>query len=348
MRVSIKHGTEIFEERECRIAALPDGRNAAIWRGLAYALIDGAIDVSAEGVAPALCGPVEFAPQAAGYALRETVGGAYVLLSGSVMRAKKSAADLTRAGLSVARSGRYVGEPLPGLEPDWFIRIAAVPGDDLGARVADALGAPVERFQDGDLRERLLAAELEKALEKAAAAKEELARLESAESELQILRDTVSLTRDLAEADRQRREAAELQAVETQRRVDQLLAERALRAEPSTNRSGRRIADEIDDVLSTLLPRIRLIRDTRDVVATEFFSRKGFYRALGELDRSTQGIPSEWKAVKGAAPWIERHVSNGQDNTGRAYARFDRSDRRWDVLISDKNDQPKDVLIAPL
>jgi hypothetical protein len=343
MLVSINHGTDHVEDRKCRIVGLPDGRSAAIWRGLAYPIVDGAIDVGAEGVPPSLCRPPALVSQTTGYGFRETIGGAYVLLSGSVTRVEKCAADLARAGLSVVRSGRYIGEPLPDLQPDWFIRLAADSGGDLSAKVADVLGAPAERIEDTGLRERLLAAELERALESAAAAKNELARIRSVDGELERLRDSVSMSRDLAEAERQRREAAETLATETQRRVDELLSERVLRPQSTTNRSARRIADEIDDVLSALLPRVRLLRDTLDVVATEFLSRQGFYRALGELDRSTQGAPSAWKAVMGASPWIERHVSNGQDNTGRAYARLDRSDRRWEVLISHKGDQPKDI-----
>jgi hypothetical protein len=91
------------------------------------------------------------------------------------------------------------------------------------------------------------------------------------------------------------------------------------------------------------LPRTRPPRDTLDVAATEFLSRRGFYRALDERDRSTRGMPSAGKIVMGAPGRIERHVSQGQDDTGRPYARLDRADRKWDVLVSHKGEQSRDI-----
>jgi len=38
MMISIYIGTQIFETRECTLVRLPDGRDGAIWRGLAYPL----------------------------------------------------------------------------------------------------------------------------------------------------------------------------------------------------------------------------------------------------------------------------------------------------------------------
>ena len=52
---------------------------------------------------------------------------------------------------------------------------------------------------------------------------------------------------------------------------------------------------------------------------------------------------SLWKSVQGAAGWSERHVSDGQANTGRLYALYVSETQRWDVRISDKAEQPRDV-----
>ena len=337
MKVKVKFGAETFEERECRPVRLPDGREGAVWRGQAFALVDGEIDAAGEGLAPSLCREAAADAGAPAYVVQAN----YVLLAGSVLDADSAALRLARAGVEVLRRGRYVGEPVPGFDADWFLRVEYEAGEALEARIALALGTPATPAPRGaDARERLIAVELERALERARAAKAEIERLKEEAGEIDRFRDDASRERDLAEVERQRREAAEFQAAEAEQRVRELLAGRP---QSAPTRAGRRTAEEIDDVLAALLPRIRLVRDTRDTVATEFESRQGFYRALGELERSTQGLPAEWKAVKGASAWIERHVSNGRDNNGRAYARLDKSDRCWNVLVSFKAQQPRDI-----
>ena len=47
--------------------------------------------------------------------------------------------------------------------------------------------------------------------------------------------------------------------------------------------------------------------------------------------------------MQGAAGWWERHVSDGQANTGRLYALYVGEAQLWDVLISDKAEQPRDM-----
>ncbi len=343
MRVTVNDGSEILDERECRVVTLPDGRPAALWRGLAYPVCNGVIDISGQGVPPAVCREVESAGSPSSYALRGTAGGLYVMLQGSVTDAELAAAKLKASGLSVARLGRYLGEGIPGFDADWFLRLTADPTKDVQEKIAAVLGASPTWRDERGLRERLLAAELERALERDAEAKAALSRLKTAQDEAAFQGEAAALNRVQAEAERQLREFAEAHASQAQRRVDELEAERAaLRGAPG-KRSDRAIADEFDVVLEALLPRIKLLRDTRDVVVFGYSSRQGVYQALSELDRSTREISSAWKSVQGVSPWIERHVSDGQDNTGRAYARLDRSDRRWEVLISYKVDQTKDI-----
>jgi hypothetical protein len=260
-----------------------------------------------------------------------------------VTEAELVAAKLKAFGLSVARLGRYLGEGVPGFDADWFLRLTADPTDDVQEKIATVLGSPPASRDDRGLRERLLAAELERALERDAEAKAVLAGFKTMQNEAALQDEAAALSRAEAEAERQLREVAEAHAEQTQRRVDELEAERsALRAAPA-RRSDRAIADEFDAVLEALLARIKLLRDSRDVAVFGYSSRQGVYQALSELDHSTREIPSAWKSVQGASPWIERHVSDGQDNTGRAYARLDRSDRRWEVLISHKAYQGQDI-----
>jgi len=47
--------------------------------------------------------------------------------------------------------------------------------------------------------------------------------------------------------------------------------------------------------------------------------------------------------LRSAERWWERHISTGQDDNDRAYARFDVSSRRWSILVGWKVDQVRDI-----
>jgi len=297
---------------------------------MAYAIEGGAIDAQSQAFAPEEC---QRPTRAQSYMTRATVGGIYVFLQGSVVDRDAAIRACERAGLTVARSGRYVGEPVSGLSPDWFLRLLVDPDETTLERLAVALGAPAAAPAQGDLRDRLLARALEQALSRLQAA-------EAAQGELRGWRDHAAESERQVEAEREFRQAAQREAAEAREAVAALEAESGARRALKTTRG---LADEIADALTVLLPRIRLIRDSLDVVATEFSSRLALYRALAEIDRGEQGLPAEWKSVKGASGWIERHVSTGESNAGRLYARLDKSDRRWNVLASFKLAQPRDI-----
>jgi hypothetical protein len=265
------------------------------------------------------------------------------MLRGSVTEAELASANLKNAGLQVARVGRYLGEEIAGFDADWFLRLTEDPTEEVQKKIAAALGALPEWRDERGLRERLLAGELERALARDAEAKAALSRLKAAQEQAALHGEAAAVSRATAEAERQLREAAEAQAWQAQRRVGELEAERAALRSTPENRGDRAIADEFDVVLEVLLPRVKLLRDSRDLVVFGYASRQGVYQALAEIDRSTREIPSAWKSVQGVSRWIERHVSDGQYNTGRVYARLDRSDRRWEVLISHKVEQNLDI-----
>ena len=107
--------------------------------------------------------------------------------------------------------------------------------------------------------------------------------------------------------------------------------------EPS--RTAARLQDEIAMFLETLRPDLRFLRDSVTVIAGEFADRRGLYRAVVELDFDSLG--RSWKKIHGAPGWWERHVSSGQDDLGRMYAR--RGGRCWDLLVSHKSQQTRDV-----
>src|SRR5689334_12894192 len=90
--------------------------------------------------------------------------------------------------------------------------------------------------------------------------------------------------------------------------------------------------NQTDPLLTTLRPDLHFLRDSLTVIAGEFGDRRAFYRAVLELNLNMVG--SSWKKLRGVANWLERHVSTGQDDSGRVYAH--RRTSGWDLLVSHK------------
>jgi hypothetical protein len=257
------------------------------------------------------------------------------------MVAEAAVAHLSRSGFEVLRNGRYFGEPTEQIYPDWYVLIATPAGfDDVTEKLAIALsqlGIQASRSlatRDQILMEELFSARSAVAFERAELAKArlELAELHDATSEIPKLRESL----DLAQVEIVRLSEEISQAHKSKTRP-------LLPAQPIDKRTGSRVGAEVLDILAVVFPRIKLIRNSIDVIVFEFSSRKGIYRCLQALQSSNQGIPVSWKVLKGIDGWIECHVSNGQDDAGRAYARVNRVDRSWDVLVSHKSDQLRDI-----
>ena len=151
---------------------------------------------------------------------------------------------------------------------------------------------------------------------------------------------------ELAEEQRLRHEA-EVAKATAEAALEAARAELELaRVAPAIPRQAPRAhacRTEIADALGSLLLNLNLLRDSLTVAASEYASRKALYRSLVELASVDGRLPPNWKAVQGASRWWERHVSDGQDNTGRLYAQFVPETRQWHVLISDKAEQPRDM-----
>src|ERR1700736_855097 len=133
MMISIFNDAQLFETRECVLVRLPDGREGAIWRGLAYPLElpDHRIEIASEAFPPGDCEHQDAGVRATqpNFAVIEGVEEAYVLLSGPSISCETAAGALKASGYNVLRTGRYLGDPVDGLEADWFIRIIK-PKDD--------------------------------------------------------------------------------------------------------------------------------------------------------------------------------------------------------------------------
>jgi hypothetical protein len=346
MMISIFNRGQLFETRECALIRLPDGREGAVWRGLAYpvGLPDGRIEMEGEAFPPGDCLHQDAsirAPQT-NFAVIEGVEEAYILISGPILSCETTAGALKASGYEVIRTGRYLGEPVGGLEADWFIRITKPMNqlESLSGLLTAVLAGPAagdhshESF--GEYRARLIAGELASARAREAALRAEVSRLKlelasdgQTQTELDELRTAIELERSL-------RQEADLAAFAAAQLANEVRVDRPV-APPG------KLKNEIEVVLETLLPGVRLMRDSLIVIAAEFSNRRALYRGLAELQIGNGGLPPMWKKLKGLDVWWERHMSDGQDDAGRVYARLEQSDRIWDVLISHKSEQTRDI-----
>jgi hypothetical protein len=292
---------------------------------------------------PSECGPSRVKSAArTNFAVIEGVDEAYVLLSGTVAVCEDAARRLKASGYEVIRTGRYLGDPVEEFEADWFVRIIRPTGlGDALAVALDEVFGESDAVEDnsktlGEYRAQLIATELASAKAREAALRVEIARLKltsTSASDTQVEIEELKLAIDL---EREARQQADLAAAEAQNLLDAALRDRPL------PRTGK-IRDEIDVVLATLIPEIRLMRDSLTVVAAEFSNRRALYRGLAELRTAGIRMPPNWKKLKGLEQWWERHMSDGQDDAGRIYVRFSIADRVWDVLISHKGEQTRDI-----
>lgn len=326
---------------------LPNGATGALWRGLVYPVGDhNDIDIAGEAVPPAAC-VAERArpPESLGFASIQGVDEVYLLLSGPIAVREAAAASLRAAGIAVLRAGRYLGDPVDGFAADWFVRFERPPGGEavdsvlsriLGAQRVAQQGEPEAA---SEIRQRLLQEELAAARLREAGLRSELASARAAAAQSNVIASEGELRSEIPREQQLRYEAEAARAA-AEAALETAQAE-SLRARQPARRT--RLQDEIAVVLEALLPNLALLKDSLTVVAVEYTSRKALYRALAELAHGDGRLPANWKAVQGATGWWERHVSDGQDNTGRLYASFASKDRRWDVLISDKGEQARDM-----
>jgi hypothetical protein len=320
MMISIFNSGQLFETRECALVRLPDGREGAIWRGLAYPLElpDQRIEMGSEAFPPGECLHRDvsiLAPQS-NFTVIEGVEEAYVLLSGPSLSCETAAGVLKASGYDVIRTGRYLGDPVDGLEADWFIRISK-PKDErepLSVLLSEVLAGQAmgvhshETF--GEYRARLIAGELASAKAREAVLRAEVARLklqlasgDQTQAEMDGLRAAIELERSL-------RQEADLAAFAAAQLTNEARVDRPV-APPG------KLKNEIEVVLETLLPGMRLMRDSLVVIAAEFLNRRALYRSLAELQIVNGRLPSTWKKLKGLEAWWERHISDGQDDAGR-------------------------------
>ncbi|CAO3444033.1 hypothetical protein [Azospirillum largimobile] len=343
--IDVYENEQLLETRTCRTTRLSGETLGVLWRGLAYPVFKGnRIDIAGSAFVPGTT-PADQSPrQLPGrFAIIEGADDAYLLIEGSVLDCEQAAARLAAAGVRVIRTGRYLGDPVDDLLADWFVRLEIGPAGSgsLTQRVGTILDEVLSPAGTGgsaaELRLRLVESELASAKAREAALRSEVARLTWNLAERHAS--------DVAQEGRARAEFDVLQQALIEEARSRATAEAMVleaaqqpRAAPSA-----RLKDEITGVFESLLPRIRLLRSSLDVVAAEYSDRRFLYVALAELTGKVDGMPANWKKLKGPGDWLERHISNGLDDAGRIYARLNREDRVWDVLVSHKSEQSRDI-----
>lgn len=347
-----------FQTSNCRTTVLQDGRAAAMFQGWAYPLLPPGetIDIGGEAFSPGVIpNPRQATTGNTAFAVIEGEEEAYVLIDGTSLILDRVVKGLRQNAITVLRSGRYFGDTVDGLLPDWFIRIIKPAAFDgaLSLHLKALLGFQNAQPRQGaenaaQLRIRLLIGELEASRSREVQARSEIERLRH---RLAAITLATNLVREIAsnQDDRADLEAANVDVVQTE--IEEA-AETAPHSGASLTegwtaaavpRPLARVIDEVALVFDTLLPRIQLLKDSLTVMVTEFSDRRALYRALHGVGGETFHLSNTSKKLKGRDDWWERHVSTGQDNSGRIYARIDRNSQIWSVLVSKKGSQDRDI-----
>ena len=346
--ISIFNGGSLFETRECALTVLPDGRQGAIWRGLAYPLEipDQRIEIGSEAFTPGECTPPDIAaaPHRPKFAVVEGAENAYVLVSGPVVVCEDIAGRLRVAGYDVIRTGRYLGDPVDNFVADWFIRVvwpatAELSLEALLVNAFDKQGVdPRVDTAIGNYRAQLIATELAAVKAREIGLRTELVRLKHELTDASDAQAQIEELKAAFEAERKLREQSDSTAADALQRLTE-----APQESPQQPLRVGKVKDEIEVVFTTLLPEVRLLRDSLMVVSAEFSNRRALYRGLAELRTAAGRLPPTWKKLKGLDSWWERHMSDGQDDAGRVYARLSTSEGIWNVLVSHKGEQTRDL-----
>lgn len=335
--VDVTDEGQAIERASCRTVMMPDGRRGALWRGLAYPLVDGdRIDIAGYALPPVLCRESHTARRT--FTLLNNEHGAYLLIAGPALACEAASTKLRHAGITVQRTGRYFGDPVDGLAADWFIRFERpAPQTDIAALVAPVLGtgASIPALETPDhVRLRLLGDALQEWRAREALLREQLETERARNNSHSAAEQIALLSADLA-SEREARAVAEARLAQV---AEANFAERS--AAPA---KPRKIQQDVAAVFKWLLPEILLARDSLTVATIEFAERTQLYRALVELRQSSGRLPPAWKSFQGAPGWWERHISNGSADTGRIYARRAAESGSWLVLVSHKAEQARDA-----
>lgn len=324
--VDVFEGGNFVQTWPCTPTKLPDGRDAVIWRGIIYPLLpENRIDAS-QPWNPGRSGPATKA------AVLKSPNGCWVLVQGPERSLLDVCQLLSSKGANILRTGRWLGELDSANVFDWYACCDSnLPADAISAALgcinATVISAP-DLFNEVRSAEAATAEIAESPSPHAADPTSGEPAAYGAPEPTCLQFAPVAIADDAVLSDAMADVARLSEEVER------------LRARPIPAAAAK-LHQELTDALSALRPDVRLARDSWIVVAAEFRDRSPFWRAVNDLPRDG-GRPDGWKAFRSAERWWERHLSTGQDDTGRAYARFDPVGRAWDLLVSWKADQGTD------
>jgi hypothetical protein len=325
--VRVMEREQLIQIWDCPDTMLPDGTPGVLWRGAPYRLLAGdRIDIAqAEH-------PTSFPSQSC--AMIQDDEMPWVLVPGTEARLQEIRRQLEGAGVRVRRTGRWLGDDAGSAVYDWFICCEALPNLELIANLLQYSAIPVD---DAALA-RLHA--LRRHADRLRAALRPATPMDSQSRE-----DGAPVPEIEAPAALEKGPGSAQELAEALGQIEALTAELEMaRARPpvALPAAALRFVEELKSLLAATRPDVALLRDSWQVLAGEFAERDGFWRAVGELP-ADGARPTGWKSLHGAEKVWERHVSNGRDNTGRAYARFDTGARRWGILLGWKGEQDQDI-----
>jgi hypothetical protein len=324
--IAIVDSDQSIETRSCRLVHLPNGTRAALWRGLAWPIgVRDTIDIAGPAY-PLLTQDLAPGPL---FGLIDGAEQAWLVLEGPITSRDTAVSTLRQAGITVLRSGPWLGDPVDGIVGTSFICFVRPDTDDLRQTITKILEgtiAPSKARPNPAVREHALTIELMQARAEVAQLqtvrqKHALSVFANTDNELAYMRrQNFALLEEIADLRRQLTEVVPIH--------------------PEPRRAVARLQDEVASFIATLRPDLRFLRDSLTVLSGEFADRGGLYRAVAELNSDILG--RSWKKIHGAPGWWERHVSNGQDDSGRIYART--TGGSWDLLVSHKSQQTRDIV----
>lgn len=335
--IVVRAGSEVVGEEALPLARLPSGAIGAIYRGQVFPLFpDGSVDIAGQFYVPGACSLLDPAhpprPPIAWWVLPQEPP--VLLIRGDEDARDRLLDTVVKQGGEITASGPYLAGGDVDVLADWFALPRGMTADEVRA----ALGRAAEEEQGVSLAP---ATPSVTAAEREAFLRDALALLRSE------VQDAVRRVGEMA-AQLKEAETAWIAESEARAVAESLAAaeKRAADAEqvrpPPRPASAKRAAEEIGEAISALLPNLALLKDTKAAIALGFSDRGPCLRALRALHDHSGETLRAWKGVRGAAGWRERHVSTGQDDSGRIYARV-RKDGIVEILLSFKGSQDRDV-----
>jgi hypothetical protein len=335
--ITVTAGVEILGKEELLLLRLPDGSPGALRRGQVFRLgPEDTIDVDGEFDIPGACHPfidVRSSMPPADWVLTQD-DPPILLIRGDEAARDRILCNIESAGGRIYAVGPYLASsedqtPLA----EWF----AIPAGISRTQVEKSLEKEfASRLPIQKTAEELLAT----ALERAFLLREALEHLRGEVATAAVTISNMANRLQTAES-AWMEEAAAREAAENLARAANQAAPPPPMDDVSLPRSTRRAITDLSSDFQFLLPKLCFMRGSAEFLILSIQNREPILRILRSLQDSPDDL-RHWKTIRGVSGWQERHFSNGQDNTGRIYARL-RPDGVIDILLSMKGTQDRDI-----